>query len=159
MNPADPDSSIPLASASEPHSAPRPAAAASRWLVAAIAVVLAAAGLLGWLDARRDANALRTDLAQRLASTDAALALAKSREADLSNDLRDAQAKLTLLETRVGESQSQQAALETLYRDLAPSRDELAFTEIEQVPEPGTMSLLLVGFAGMLGLRRKRRAA
>jgi len=145
MNPADPDSSIPLASASEPHSAPRPAAAASRWLVAAIAVVLAAAGLLGWLDARRDANALRTDLAQRLASTDAALALAKSREADLSNDLRDAQAKLALLETRVGESQSQQAALETLYRDLAPSRDELAFTEIEQVLVLATQQLALAG--------------
>jgi uroporphyrin-3 C-methyltransferase len=46
--------------------------------------------------------------------------------------LREAQAKLALLETRLAESQSQQAALETLYRDLAPSRDELAIVEIEQ---------------------------
>ena len=60
-------------------------------------------------------------------------AQAKITESDLANALRDAQAKLALLEARLAESQSQQAALETLYRELAPSRDELALTEVEQV--------------------------
>jgi uroporphyrin-3 C-methyltransferase len=47
--------------------------------------------------------------------------------------LRDAQAKLALLEARLSESQSQQDSLEALYRELAPSRDELALNEVEQV--------------------------
>ena len=62
-----------------------------------------------------------------------ATALARARESDLANELRDAQAKLALLETRLAESQSQQAALEALYRELAPSRDELALSEVEQI--------------------------
>jgi uroporphyrin-3 C-methyltransferase len=51
----------------------------------------------------------------------------------ISGELREMQAKLALLETRLAESQSQQSALETLYHDLAPSRDQLAIVEVEQV--------------------------
>jgi uroporphyrin-3 C-methyltransferase len=61
------------------------------------------------------------------------VAQAKARESDLANELREAQAKLALLEARLAESQSQQASLEALYRELAPSRDELALNEVEQV--------------------------
>jgi uroporphyrin-3 C-methyltransferase len=73
------------------------------------------------------------EVAQRLAAADAALAQSRAKDADLGNELRDAQAKIALLEARIAESQSQQAALETLYRDLAPSRDELALNEAEQI--------------------------
>jgi len=61
--------------------------------------------------------------------------------------LREVEAKVTLVETRIGESQSQQAALETLYRDLAPSRDELALTEVEQVLVLAGQQLALGGNA------------
>ena len=118
---------------------------ASRAMLAAVAVVLVVAGLLGWLDLRRDGQALRADVAQRLTNTDAALAQSKARESDLGNELRDAQAKLALLEARLAESQSQQAALETLYRELAPSRDELALTEVEQVLVLASQQLALAG--------------
>ena len=114
-------------------------------MLAIVALLLAAAGVLAWLDMRRDGQALRTDVAQRLASTDAALAQAKARESDLGNELRDAQAKVALLEARLAESQSQQAALETLYRELAPSRDELALTEVEQVLVLASQQLALAG--------------
>ena len=57
----------------------------------------------------------------------------QAREADVSGALRDTEAKLALLEARIAESQSQQASLEALYRELAPSRDELALNEVEQV--------------------------
>ena len=70
---------------------------------------------------------------------------AKARESDLANELRDAQAKVALLEARLAESQSQQAALETLYRELAPSRDELALTEVEQVLVLASQQLALAG--------------
>jgi uroporphyrin-3 C-methyltransferase len=59
--------------------------------------------------------------------------------------LRDVEAKLALIETRVAESQSQQAALEALYRELAPSREELALTEVEQVLVLASQQLALAG--------------
>jgi uroporphyrin-3 C-methyltransferase len=66
-------------------------------------------------------------------------------QAQLADQLRDAAAKITLLETRLAESQAQQAALEALYRDLAPSRDEIALSEIEQVLLVANQQLQLAG--------------
>src|SRR5260370_8449281 len=129
MNAADPDSPRPPPP-DAPAAAPlAPTAAASRWLVAAIALVLVAAGLFGWLDARRENNALRSDVAQRLGAADAALTQAKSKEAGLGNELRDVEAKLALIETRVAESQSQPAALQALSPNLPPTRSHLALTQ------------------------------
>ncbi len=90
-------------------------------------------------------NRLRSDIAQRLTAADAAAAQARARESDLGNELRDAQAKLALLEARVAEFQSQQAALEALYRELAPSRDELALAEVEQILVLASQQLSLGG--------------
>src|SRR5437899_11603890 len=147
MNAADSNSSSaspPVAPASgNPPRAKAPPA--TRGMLAAVALVIALAGVVAWLDMRHDNQALRTDVAQRLANTDAALTQAKTTESDLSNQLRDAQAKVALLEARLAESQSQQAALETLYRELAPSRDEIALTEVEQVLVLASQQLALAG--------------
>jgi uroporphyrin-3 C-methyltransferase len=147
MNAADSSSSsasppVAQASGNSPRAKTPPA---TRGMLAIVALLLAVAGVLAWLDLRRDGQALRTDVAQRLANTDAALGQAKMRESDLGNELRDAQAKVALLEARLAESQSQQAALETLYRELAPSRDELALTEVEQVLVLASQQLALAG--------------
>src|SRR5205823_122598 len=72
--------------------------AASSAMLAAVAAVLVLAGVLGWLDVRRDAQSVRADVAQRLTNTDAALAPAKARQSDLANQLGDGQAKPALLE-------------------------------------------------------------
>jgi uroporphyrin-3 C-methyltransferase len=145
MNAADPDSTSGSRPGVPPPAAAATAPRASRRLVAAVALVLAAAGVIGWLDARREINAVRSEVARRLGVADAAIASATSKQADFDNRLRDVEAKLTLVETRVGESQSQQAALETLYRDLAPSRDELALTEVEQVLALASQQVALGG--------------
>ena len=108
-------------------------------------VVLAAAAFYGWFELRRDAQALRADTAERLTAADAAIGQNRARESELANALRDAQAKVALLEARLAESQSQQAALETLYRELAPSRDELALTEVEQILALASQQLTLAG--------------
>ena len=147
MNAADSSSSsasspVAPASGNIPRARTSPA---TRGMLAIVALLLAVAGVLAWLDMRRDGQALRTDVAQRLANTDAALGQAKARESDLGNELRDAQAKIALLEARLAESQSQQAALETLYRELAPSRDELSLTEVEQVLVLASQQLALAG--------------
>jgi uroporphyrin-III C-methyltransferase len=147
MSTADPDSTD---GPQPPASEPSPAAAAatsrsSRWIATTVALLLLGAGIWAWLDTRRDNHAFRADVAQRLGIADAALAQSKAKDAELGNELRDAQAKIDLLESRLAESQSQQAALETLYRELAPSRDELALTEVEQVLVLASQQLALAG--------------
>lgn len=128
-----------------PASAPRPAGSVSRRLLAATLVVaLLVAGAV-WLDSRRTQKLFRAEVAQRLtAIADSENASAKVRD-QLASDLRDAQAKIGLLEARLAESQEQQAALEALYRDLAPSRDEIALTEVEQVLLVASQQLQLAG--------------
>jgi len=119
-------------------------AAGSRLLWTLVVLALAAGGY-AWVDQRRNVEALRSDVAKRLTADDAALAQAGARESDTSNELRDAQAKLALLEARLGEFQSQQASLDALYRELAPSRDELALTEVEQILILASQQLALAG--------------
>ena len=149
MNPAPPapaegPHTVPALPASPEPSPPR-TRGVRPWLLTLIVLALLAAGFVAWEDARRRDDALRLDVAQRLAATDAAIAQSRAKDADLGNELRDAQAKLALLEARLGESQSQQAALETLYRDLAPSRDELALNEVEQILVLASQQLALAG--------------
>ena len=88
---------------------------------------------------------LRSEVAQRLTGVEATTQATGKAQTDLATDLRDAQAQITLLETRLAESQAQQAALEALYRDLAPSRDEIALSEIEQVLLVASQQLQLAG--------------
>jgi len=145
MTPAPPQTADdPRGAPAAPPAPPQPRGVRS-WLFALVVLALIAAGALAWQDARRRSDVLRLEVAQRLAAADAALAQTRTKDADLGNELRDAQAKIALLEARIAESQSQQAALETLYRDLAPSRDELALNEVEQILVLAGQQLALAG--------------
>ena len=128
--------------------ASRPASASSAgwkaWL-AVVAVLAIGAGAAAWLDSRRTQRDLRTEVAQRLAAVETTTQATGKAQTDLATQMRDAQARTTLLETRIAESQAQQAALEALYRDLAPSRDEIALSEIEQVLLVASQQLQLAG--------------
>ena len=128
--------------------APRPASVpSSRWKtsLAIVAVLAIAVGVAAWLDGRRTQRELRTEVAQRLAAVESTTQVTGKAQTDLATELRDAQARTTLLEARIAESQAQQAALEALYRDLAPSRDEIALSEIEQVLLVASQQLQLAG--------------
>jgi uroporphyrin-III C-methyltransferase len=120
-------------------------AGSSRFLWVGVALLALIAAIALWLDTRRVQQALRTDVAQRLAGVEASVLASGKAQTQLATDLRDTQAKLTLLETRIAESQAQQAALEALYRDLAPSRDEIALSELEQVLLVANQQLQLAG--------------
>ena len=109
------------------------AAPASRGLVIVLAVVAAVAIAAIALALRNAHRELKLEVGQKLAQVENAAAAAHARNVELGNELREAQAKVTLLEARVSESQTQQASLEALYRELAPSRDEVALNEVEQV--------------------------
>ncbi|MBI3375744.1 MAG: uroporphyrinogen-III C-methyltransferase [Betaproteobacteria bacterium] len=117
-----------------------------RRFAAALAVV-AAFGALGWVwyDARDRIGATQEELARRLRSIET-----ESREARLlarqaQEAVRDSQAKLAILENRVGESQNQMVALEALYQELTRSRDEWALAEVEQVLTLAAQQLQLSG--------------
>lgn len=124
---------------------PRPRLAPGYRALWTIVVLALLAGGYAWYDQQAVMQSLRGDVAQRLTSADAAAAQAKARDSDLANELRDAQAKLALLDARVAEFQSQQASLEALYRELAPSRDELALSEVEQILALASQQLTLGG--------------
>jgi uroporphyrin-3 C-methyltransferase len=117
----------------------------SRTMLAGVALLAIVAALAVWLDGRRTQQALRLEVAQRLAGIESSTQASARAQTQLATDLRDAQAKITLLEARIAESQAQQAALEALYRDLAPSRDEIALSEIEQVLLVANQQLQLAG--------------
>jgi uroporphyrin-3 C-methyltransferase len=116
-----------------------------RWLTIALVVGLAAAIAAVWIDARNRDRQLRTEVAQRLAELDSGDKALRATLLAAQDSLRDAQAKIALLENRLAESQTQQAALDALYRELAPSRDEWALTEVEQVLLLASQQLQLAG--------------
>ncbi len=98
-----------------------------------------------WYDTRSQISAIREELGLRLRASDSAagesLVLAKQAQ----EAAREAQAKLTVLEDKIAESQSQQVALEALYQELSRSRDEWALADIEQILTVASQQLQLAG--------------
>jgi uroporphyrin-3 C-methyltransferase/uroporphyrinogen III methyltransferase/synthase len=59
--------------------------------------------------------------------------------------MKELQAKVSVLESKQIEAQSQQLALEQLYQDLSKNRDEWALSEIDQVLSTASQQLQLAG--------------
>lgn len=149
------DASAPAEAVDAP--APESAAkAARRWLrwpaaedqdkrlklaVGVLAVLLA----LQWWNARTDVSDLRREVAQRLQNGDNLNNQTKLIADRVDDELRGLQGKVAVLEAKQQESQSQQIALEQLYRDLAKNRDDWALAEIEQVLSTASQQLQLAG--------------
>jgi uroporphyrin-3 C-methyltransferase len=125
--------------------AARNAARRRRWLGAALILALVVAIAAIGIDAHNRDQQLRMEVAQRLAEQEADVKATRAAVESAQDNLRYAQAKIALLESRLAESQTQQAALEALYRELAPSRDEWALTEVEQVLMLASQQLQLAG--------------
>jgi len=140
-DPQDEGRSPPVSAPASPRDTGRP----YRWLQVAVALALAVAIATAWIDARNRDRRLRLEVAQHLAQLEVTDKVTQETLKAAQDNLRDAQAKIALLENRLAESQSQQAALEALYRELAPSRDEWALTEVEQVLLLASQQLQLAG--------------
>lgn len=107
--------------------------------------VLTALLALHWWNARTDISDLRREVAQRLQTGESLNSQTKLIADRVDDDLRLLQGKVSLLEAKQVESQSQQIALEQLYRDLAKNRDDWALAEIEQVLSTASQQLQLAG--------------
>lgn len=127
--------SAPAAAGVEPAAAQErllPGAHRLSMLALAIAVIVAVLTAYQWYQNRGADDALRRDLARRLAEMEVQNKEAGVRAAQATAALREAEVKLGVLEAKLAESQSQQVALETLYQELSRNRDEWAFADIEQ---------------------------
>lgn len=134
----------------------RPPAAQGLLPRAALALALLAALLSGyhWFTDRGSDDALRRELARRLAEMEAQNKEASTRAVQASAALREAEVKLGVLEAKLAESQSQQIALESLYQELVRNRDEWFFADIEQSVLLASQQLQIAGNvrAALIGL-------
>ena len=129
-----------------PSPAPSPAPGV---FMSAVALALALAALLlvgwGWYAGRGTTEALRQELAKRLADADTQIKAMRVLADKATESSTEAQVKLGVLENRVAESQNQQIALEALYQELSRNRDEWAYAEIEQSLFIASQQLQLAG--------------
>ena len=119
-------------------------------LLAAVAVVC-----WQWYDTRSRIDAIREELGLRLRASDSTAGESRVLAKQALEGAREAQGKLSVLENKIAESQSQQVALEALYQELSRSRDEWALAEIEQMLTVAAQQLQLAGNvqAALLALR------
>jgi uroporphyrin-3 C-methyltransferase len=115
-----------------------------RVLLIALGVLLLAL-LLVWLSGQRELRALRVELANRLRTIETASTETRVYARSAQDISKELQAKVNVLESKQAEAQSQQLALEQLYRDLSKNRDDWALAEIEQVLSTASQQLQLAG--------------
>jgi uroporphyrin-3 C-methyltransferase len=113
------------------------------WLIVAVIAL----GLAGWqwVETRLRLADTQQELARRLADNDIVSKENSALTKQAQEQLLQVQGKLAVLEGKIAESRSQQATLETLYKDLARSRDEWALAEIEQSVTLAAQQLQLAG--------------
>lgn len=86
-----------------------------------------------WYDTRDQIAGLQLELAKRLAEADTSGKESRNLATEATEAGRRAETKLSLLEAKLAESQSQQLALEALYQELTRNRDEVTLEEVEQL--------------------------
>ena len=146
---APPAAASDVPAAASPEAPPRPRAAKAGALSARLALVisLAAVALAAWQwhDERGRSEALRQELAKRLADADTRAKEARFIAEQVRAAASDVQVKLGVLENRVAESQGHQIALEALYQELSRNRDEWTYADIDQSLLIASQQLQLAG--------------
>ncbi|MFP5393230.1 MAG: uroporphyrinogen-III C-methyltransferase [Gammaproteobacteria bacterium] len=136
----------PAVAASAPAAAPAPTVVdmLQRPLTVAVIVlfILLAAHAFS---TRNHMQTLRMEMAKSLQRGELITTETSTLAKTVQDQVKDLQAKVSLLENRQAEAQSQQLALEQLYQDLSKNRDEWALAEIEQVLSTASQQLQLAG--------------
>lgn len=115
----------------------------SPWLyVALVALGLAA---WQWYETRTRLADTQQELARRLSENDTVALESRALSKQAQEQFALLQGKLGALEGKLADSQSQQAALEELYQEVARSRDDWALAEVEQSVTLAAQQLQLAG--------------
>jgi uroporphyrin-3 C-methyltransferase/uroporphyrinogen III methyltransferase/synthase len=111
-----------------------------------VVLLLVIAGLgAQWWVSHTELRDLRSEVAQRLQSGDNSSNELKGVLKAVQESTKELQAKVSVLDSKQAESQSQQLALEQMYQDLNKNRDDWALTEIEEVLSTADQQLELAG--------------
>jgi len=108
-------------------------------------IALAVALAVQTISSHNRINSLRQDMARSLQKGNAVNADTAALAREVADVAKELQIKVGVLESRQSEAQSQQMALEQLYKDLSQNRDEWALSEIEQVLSTASQQLQLAG--------------
>lgn len=131
--------------------APSPAAAAPAGRPHRQGLLLGALGVavvaLGWAayESSAEMRRLRAEVAQRLTAADDSARRTGEVAVGAQRAAREAESRLSAVESRMAESQSQQVALEALYQELARGRDDALLAEIEQSLAAASQQLAIAG--------------
>ncbi|HWW04523.1 uroporphyrinogen-III C-methyltransferase [Collimonas sp.] len=111
------------------------------------AVLLLLAVLLAgqWWTMRSENNKLRQEIAHRLQVGDSSNTETKVLVKSVQDETKDLQGKVSVLESKQVESQSQQLALEQLYKDLSRNSDDWTLAQVEDVLSTASQQLQLAG--------------
>ena len=111
-----------------------------------LALLLLAVLLAGqWWVMHSENNKLRQEIARRLQVGDSSNTETKVLVKSVQDGTKELQGKVSVLESKQLESQSQQLALEQLYKDLSKNGDEQALSEVEGTLSTASQQLQLAG--------------
>lgn len=114
-----------------PPAAPPPARpSATRWIVAAVALLAAGGAWLGW-SAQQRLQQLESELVKRQEQSQDEAKEARLLAKQAQDNARDAVAKSALLETRLAEVTLQRGQLDDLVKTMSRSRDETLLVDVE----------------------------
>ncbi len=86
-----------------------------------------------WVDAHYQLNQVQQEVARRLAEVEGSSKANQTLVTQNQELVRELGGKLSLLESKFAETQSQRAALEALYQEMSSSRDQTTLAEVEQM--------------------------
>jgi uroporphyrin-3 C-methyltransferase/uroporphyrinogen III methyltransferase/synthase len=114
-------------------------------LLTLLLLLVIAALVAQWWFSSHELRSLRTEVAQRLQTGDNSSNELKGVLKVVQESTKELQAKVSVLDSKQAESQSQQLALEQMYQDLNKNRDDWALSEIEEVLSTADQQLELAG--------------
>ena len=113
------------------------------WLI--IALLALALAAWQWFETRMRIADAQQEMTRRLSDNDAVLKESRAFSRQAQEQVAALQGKIGELEGRIAESKTQQASLETLYQELARSREDWALAEVEQGVTLAAQQLQLAG--------------
>lgn len=114
-------------------------------LVYGILLLLALLLAAQWWTMRNENGKLRQELARRLQVGDSTNTETKVLVKAVQDEAKELQGKVSVLENKQVESQSQQLALEQLYKDLSRNSDDWTLAQVEDVLSTASQQLQLAG--------------
>lgn len=114
-------------------------------LVYGILLLLAVLLAAQWWVMHTENNRLRQEIARRLQVGDSTNTETKVLVKSVQDESKELQGKVSVLESKQVEAQSQQLALEQLYKDLSRNSDDWTLAQVEDVLSTASQQLQLAG--------------